>query len=171
MIKVPNLLPASAATVLTGLLRTRFAVVVGCVIFTACASESESQTTRPTTVASIAESSASVDTDPPNWRSEWVSVKYRDTPVDVGSPAFVELGRSGDGTVRTAWYDASADYMVINLSGVNYHYCGLPTTAWGRLVSASSLDEQYEAYIKGSYDCRSIGFVPDYGSISPGVSG
>lgn len=87
-------------------------------------------------------------------------MKYRSTLVDVGDPKFENLGRS-DSTVRDAWYSGIDQYMVINLTGTNYHYCAFPTTAWRALRSASSMESYYYDAIRGNYDCRYVGSVPD----------
>ncbi len=94
--------------------------------------------------------------------SEWVVVKYRDSPVDVRSPGFVELDRSDSSLIKAAWYDTSNDYLVINLNGTNYHYCAFPGSAWSELISADSMGSHFRDRIKGNYDCRHVGVVPGY---------
>jgi len=90
-----------------------------------------------------------------------VTVKYRDSKVDIGSPLFEPLDRQGDSLVRSAWYDHSNLYMVINLRGTNYHYCGFPLSRWQDLRQAESMAVYYEGYIRGDFDCR-LGYVPPY---------
>ena len=96
-----------------------------------------------------------------SWEPYWVTVKYRATSVDVGAPYFERLGRADSTMVYAAWYDDGNDYMVINLSGTNYHYCGFPRSAWTALRSAGSMGRYYRSNIKGRYDCR-VHFVPTY---------
>jgi hypothetical protein len=91
--------------------------------------------------------------------AEWVVVKYRDTPVNIAG--FAEVGRADSSLVFDAWYDAGNDYMVINLAGTNYHYCAFPGSAWEDLRTASSMGTHYHSFIKGNYDCRYLGTVPD----------
>ncbi len=93
---------------------------------------------------------------------EWVTVKYRDSPVNVRAPGFVELDRSDSSLVKAAWYDTSNDYLVINLQGTNYHYCAFPGSAWNEFISADSMGSHYRDRIKGDYDCRYVGVVPGY---------
>jgi hypothetical protein len=93
------------------------------------------------------------------------TVKYRDSKVDIGSPLFEPLNRQGDSLVRDAWYDQSNRYMIIDLKGTNYHYCGFPLDRWHELRRAASMANYYEVYIRGSFDCR-FGYVPSY-SASP----
>ena len=90
-----------------------------------------------------------------------VTVKYRDSKVDISSPLFEPLDRQGDSLVREAWYDQSNRYMVINLKGTNYHYCGFPLGQWQELRRAASMASYYEVYVRGSFDCRLV-YVPAY---------
>jgi len=96
-----------------------------------------------------------------NHISDKVYVKYRDTLVDIGHPRFEYLDTSKSSWVRGAWYDDDNQYMIINLSGVNYHYCGMSKSAWDLFKKASSFGSYYNTYIKGRYDCRTYP-VPDY---------
>ncbi len=108
---------------------------------------------------SFSEESASVSQDA--WTQNFKFVKYRDTLVDVGAPYFENLGRLDSTLVYDAWYDEKNSYMVINLSGTNYHYCGFGKSDWKSLETASSMGRWYRANIKGSFDCR-IYPVPSY---------
>lgn len=96
-----------------------------------------------------------------SWEPDWVTVRYRPTAVDVGAPYFERLGRADSTLVYAAWYDDEANYMVINLAGTNYHYCGFPRSAWIALQTAGSMGRHYQSNIKGRYDCR-VHFVPTY---------
>jgi len=92
---------------------------------------------------------------------QYVSVKYRDDPVNIAAPAFEYLNTSKSSFVRGAWYDSGDQYMVINLSGTYYHYCDMPNSTWRTFRGADSFGSTYNRIIKGRYDCRS-GYVPDY---------
>jgi len=94
-------------------------------------------------------------------QENFVTVKYRDSKVDIGHPRFEYLDTSKSSNVRGAWYDDANQYMVINLGGTNYHYCGLPTNIWNNFQVADSFGTHYHAYIKGNYDCR-VNYVPSY---------
>ena len=96
-----------------------------------------------------------------SWEPYWVTVKYRPTSVDVGAPYFERLGRADSTLVYAAWYDDGNNYMVINLTGTNYHYCGFPRSSWIALQTAGSMGSHYRSNIKGRYDCR-VHFVPTY---------
>lgn len=88
-------------------------------------------------------------------------IKYRDDSVDIAHPRFESHNTSRSSFIRNAWYDSTEDYMIINLNGVNYHYCGMPGSAWDGFKSASSLGSYYRENIKGDFDCR-IHPVPSY---------
>ena len=93
--------------------------------------------------------------------TNYVQVKYREDAVDIGDPAFEYVNTSRSSFIRGAWYDEGNQYMVISLSGTNYHYCGLPTSIWNQFRRADSFGKTYNRIIKGKYDCRR-GYVPDY---------
>lgn len=100
--------------------------------------------------------------DAPEFKSvvkKYVSVKYRSDPVDISS--FEHLDTSKSSWVRGAWYDSGNKYMIINLSGTNYHYCSMPNSVWRNFKSASSFGSHYNGYIKGNYDCR-VYPIPEY---------
>jgi hypothetical protein len=96
-----------------------------------------------------------------NWTPVYVSVKYRDDPVDVGAPYFESIGARSSSVVDAAWYDAGNEYLVIILNGTPYHYCSFPAVVWSSLKTAPSVGSFYANSIKGRFDCR-IFPVPDY---------
>lgn len=91
----------------------------------------------------------------------YVDIKYRDDDVDIADKKFEALDTSKSSFVRGAWYDDGNDYMVINLNGVYYHYCGMPDSTWLNFKKADSFGGHYKKYIKGNYDCRE-NYVPNY---------
>lgn len=92
--------------------------------------------------------------------SGYVKVKYRDDKVDVSASNFTPLNKT-DATVKGVWYDGNNEYMVIQLGDTYYHYCGMPSSAWGNFSSASSPYRAYQDDIKGNFDCR-VNPVPRY---------
>ncbi len=97
--------------------------------------------------------------------ADWVTVKYRDTPVDVSQMDV--LDRSG-GDVRQAWYDRSNRYLVIDLNGTKYHYCAVSPSDWSEFKSADLLEAHYrQHYYQGIHDCREVGMVPSYAGVVP----
>lgn len=93
--------------------------------------------------------------------SNYVTIKYRNGQVDVANPRFEYFNTSNSSFIRGAWYDISESYMVINLNGTNYHYCGMPSSIWQDFKSSSSAGKYYNGNIKGNYDCRENP-VPNY---------
>lgn len=91
----------------------------------------------------------------------YVDIKYREDSVDLADARFEYLNTSESSFVNGAWYDNSNLYMVINLSGTYYHYCGMPVGTWSSFGSADSFGTYYNKYIKGNYDCRNNP-VPEY---------
>ena len=89
----------------------------------------------------------------------FVDVKYRDDDVDIAD--LEALDTSSSSLVRGAWYDDDNDYMVINLSGTYYHYCGLSDSKWDGFSSADSFGSYYNKHLKGNFDCR-YNYVPNY---------
>ncbi len=92
--------------------------------------------------------------------STLVDVKYRDDDVDVGDSRFEDLDTSKSSWIEGAWYDDDNQYMIMNLDGTYYQYCEVPESVWSKYKKAESFGSDYNAYIKGDYDCR-------FGVISP----
>lgn len=95
------------------------------------------------------------------WIPKFVTVKYRADSVDVAAPYFEPLQRFDSSVVREAWFDARNQYMVIDLQGTTYHYCGLNAAVWELLKAAESIHNYYLDNIRGNFDCR-IYPVPSY---------
>jgi len=93
--------------------------------------------------------------------SNYVDVKYREEPVDIADQEFEELDTSKSSFIRGAWYDEDNDYMIINLDGTYYQYCGMLNRTWASFKTADSFGSHYNKYIKGEYDCR-LNKVPNY---------
>lgn len=93
--------------------------------------------------------------------SNFIDVKYRQDKVNIGDERFEELNTSKSSFIMGAWYDKDNDYMVINLEGTYYHYCGMPSSTWSSFKRADSFGTYYNKYIKRSYDCRNNS-VPNY---------
>jgi hypothetical protein len=90
---------------------------------------------------------------------QWVQVKYRDTPVNVANGYFTHWKVSETGNVRDVWYDREDEYMLINLSGTVYHYCGFDILWWNNFSNYSpGTDYYYSNLIKGypMFDCRNF---------------
>ncbi len=78
-----------------------------------------------------------------------LSIKYRPDSVDVAKPYFESIDTSESSLVSGAWYDKSHSYMIINLRGTNYHYCGLTNDVWNAFKLTLSKGSFYNNSIKG----------------------
>jgi hypothetical protein len=95
--------------------------------------------------------------------AETVDVKYRG-PVDLKTFECRDINRSS--FIQRVCYDKAQSYMIINLRGTNYHYCGLPNATFDSLMGAPSMGQFYNQNIKGTgsdgpFDCRTHR-VPSY---------
>jgi hypothetical protein len=91
-------------------------------------------------------------------RAERVYVKYRGD-VDLKYFNCSEITRSS--FIRRVCFDQVNEYMLINLSGTFYHYCGIDSGTVAALLKADSMGRFFNANIKGNFDCR-IYRVPTY---------
>jgi hypothetical protein len=92
--------------------------------------------------------------------AQQVFVKYRGM-VDVGNGHFQSYDLRPSSLVWEIYYDLPNNYLIVNLNGTYYHYCGIPQNVVNHWVSADSLGRFYGTYVKGNYDCR-IHPVPKY---------
>lgn len=83
-------------------------------------------------------------------RSEIVSVEYRG-PVDIAGFDCALVGDSS--VVNRICYDAGRKYMIINLTGRYYSYCGIDAATVSSLKSAASKGQYYNFAIKGRFAC------------------
>lgn len=92
--------------------------------------------------------------------NERVYVKYKGV-VTVNSGWFGPFScqRHQSSLVYRTCYDKKARYLLINLKGTYYHYCGIPPRVVENLRHASSKGRYYLKNIRGdaagyAYDCR-----------------
>ena len=88
--------------------------------------------------------------------ADTVIVKYRG-PVDL---AGFDCRAQPSSLVYRTCFDARHQYLIVNLKGVNYHYCRMPANVVAEWRNADSLGRYYLANVKGQYDCR-LGGVPE----------
>lgn len=84
-----------------------------------------------------------------------LKVKYLETPLNVTMNGF-ENFRKNSSVIYDSWYDKKNNYLILNISGTNYHYCGFGSTEWSYFKNAESLGRNYIQNIKGRFDCRQI---------------
>lgn len=82
-----------------------------------------------------------------------INVKFRSNPVDVTKNGFENL-RKTSSMIFDSWYDQSNNYLILNIKGKNYHYCGFSAYDWKAFKTADSLGRHYLQNIKGRFDCR-----------------
>lgn len=90
-----------------------------------------------------------------------VYVKYRSDPVDVDNGHFQEQTLKSSSLVQHIFYDSGNEYLLVDLNGTYYHYCGIGSGVVASWVSAPSLGSFYSSNVKGRFDCR-INPVPSY---------
>lgn len=95
--------------------------------------------------------------------AESVDVKYRG-PVELKPFACQDITRSS--VVSRLCYDASNQYVVVQLKTTYYHYCEMPKPIVDEWLAAPSMGHFYNTRVKGTgkdgpYDCRTHR-VPSY---------
>jgi len=90
--------------------------------------------------------------------AETVLVKYRGY-VDLAPFECRQI--RGSSFVHRICFDSQFQYLLVNLKGTYYHYCGIDPQTVSRWIDADSKGRFYNRNIKGRFDCR-IGVVPDY---------
>lgn len=90
--------------------------------------------------------------------AESVTVKYRGL-VNLTPFSCNTVTRSS--FIQRVCYDSAEQYMLINLSGIYYHYCEIPAETVSQLLGADSMGGYYNAAIKGRFDCR-VNHMPAY---------
>lgn len=93
--------------------------------------------------------------------AETITVKYRDSAVDVSNGHFKELDLKPSSFVNRIIYDKGNSYLLVELRNTFYHYCGIPKSEVQAWQTASSLGRYYSSRIKGNYDCR-VNPLPKY---------
>jgi hypothetical protein len=87
--------------------------------------------------------------------AETVQVKYRG-PVDVSR---FDCQSGASSVVWRTCYDAKNRYLLVNLKGVYYHYCGIPAGVVAAWRGSDSLGRYFGANVKGQFDCRVSGSI------------
>lgn len=87
----------------------------------------------------------------PPVKADEVFVKYRGM-VDLKHFSCPQIKDSS--LVNIICYDEAEKYLLVNLNGTFYHYCGLNEIVYQEWLKADSLGKFYGSRIKGNYDCR-----------------
>jgi len=93
-----------------------------------------------------------------NSAAESVAVKYRGA-VDLST--FDCQWHPESSFVNRTCYDKKAQYALVSLNGVYYHYCEVPSRVVADWRAADSKGRFYNSAVKGRFDCR-LSQVPSY---------
>ncbi len=93
--------------------------------------------------------------------ANYVEVKYRATPVNLASPGFEYHNTDVSSFIRGAWYDKQNNYLVMNIDGTYYNYCGVPESVWRGFKESESYGRYFNASIKESFEYKNC-VGPDY---------
>jgi KTSC domain len=86
--------------------------------------------------------------------AERVYVKARGE-VDLAPFKCETIARSPN--VRRICYDEQHEYALVSLSGIWYHYCGVPASTIREWRSASSKGRYYNDNVRSNFDCTAPG--------------
>jgi hypothetical protein len=84
-----------------------------------------------------------------------LKVKYLERPVNVTKNGFENFKKSSS-LINDSWYDKNNNYLILNIQGTSYHYCGFGRSEWESFKKSESLGQHYIRNIKGRFDCRQI---------------
>ncbi|MGI9344838.1 MAG: KTSC domain-containing protein [Gammaproteobacteria bacterium] len=91
-----------------------------------------------------------------------VFVKYRGF-VDRHHPELFCSYLKPSTFIKDICYAPKTDYLIVKVKHTYYHYCGVPGNVALAWPKAPSLGRYYTYNIRGRYDCRYTGVIPDYG--------
>jgi hypothetical protein len=84
--------------------------------------------------------------------AERVYVKARGE-VDLTPFQCETIAARASPNVRRICYDAKRMYLLVSLSGVWYHYCGVPQATVSEWQRSSSKGRYYNDHIRSGFDC------------------
>ena len=120
-----------------------------------CGCEVDQQTTVGNSEVSQSQAGESETTRVIEEKTNYVEVKYRDTPVNLASPDFEFHNTDVSSFIRGAWYDRQNRYLIMNIDGTYYNYCGVPESVWKGFKESESYGRFFNASIKESFDYKS----------------
>ncbi|MBU0594585.1 MAG: KTSC domain-containing protein [Gammaproteobacteria bacterium] len=83
-------------------------------------------------------------------KQDFVYVKYRGS-VDLAHFVCYPLIKSS--LVKNLCYDAKEKYVIVNLKGIYYLYCEVPSNVVLNWLSANSKGKFFDAHIKHNFAC------------------
>ncbi len=93
--------------------------------------------------------------------AHYVEVKYRGSPVNLAALGFEYHNTDASSFIRGAWYDKQNKYLVMNIDGTYYNYCGVPESVWRGFKESESYGRYFNASIKESFEYKNC-VGPDY---------
>jgi hypothetical protein len=96
--------------------------------------------------------------------AERVYVKARGE-VDLAPFQCETIPARNSPNVRRICYDANREYVLVSLSGVWYHYCGVPPATVSEWRRSASKGRYYNDHIRNGFDC-----VPAVGVAAPAAA-
>jgi len=96
--------------------------------------------------------------------AERVYVKARGE-VDLAPFQCETIPARNSPNVRRICYDANREYVLVSLSGVWYHYCGVPPATVSEWRRSASKGRYYNDHIRNGFDC-----VPAEGAAAPAAA-
>jgi hypothetical protein len=96
--------------------------------------------------------------------AERVYVKARGE-VDLAPFQCETIPARNSPNVRRICYDANRQYVLVSLSGVWYHYCGVPSATVSEWRRSASKGRYYNDHIRNGFDC-----VPAEGAAEPAAA-
>jgi len=85
--------------------------------------------------------------------AETVAVKYQGL-VDISSFRCEMITRTSD--AKRMCYDSKEKNLIVNLSGVYYQYCGVPSEVIIAWLHADPMNDYYNTQVRKHFDCRSL---------------
>lgn len=86
--------------------------------------------------------------------ANYITIKYRDTPVNIAAPHFEYLNTDVSSFIRGAWYDKDNQYLVMNLNDTYYNYCSVPVSTWEGFKRSESFGRYFNEMIKEQYEYK-----------------
>lgn len=87
-------------------------------------------------------------------RPEYVDVHGREDKLDIAHNRWEVIDTTKSSFIRGSWYDKENSYLIMDLDGRNYQYCGVNEEIWFAYKNAESFGIYFNENIKGNYQCH-----------------
>ncbi len=99
-------------------------------------------------------SEAEEDGNAEDANANYVTIKYRNTPVNIAAPQFEYLNTDVSSFIRGAWYDEDNQYLVMKLNDTYYNYCSVPVSTWEGFKHSESFGRYFNEMIKEQFEYK-----------------